>query len=180
MGKELKGKTIGITAAGASSDNWVRALLAAANVPVSKVKFAIATGATAFGLYQEGRIDAWAGTDPAAAKIVDNGGTVLARFGGAATNPEGLLSVQLSWQGLASYISSHTAQVQAFVGGLQDAAAFIADTANTAKVAADVQKVAGVDLTTVSGGAAGWLALINQTGRGSTSLPTPCKTWRST
>jgi NitT/TauT family transport system substrate-binding protein len=159
--KELEGKTVAVTAPGASSDLWVKALLKKAGVPESKVHFATASGATALGLYKAGRIDAWAGTDPAASQFVASGAHVLTRFGADPNNPEGPLTVQLCRQALRPFIASHPKQIQAFVAGLEDAVTFIQNPANNAKVADDVKKVAQVDMSTVPDAEAGWEKMID-------------------
>lgn len=158
--KQLKGHTIGVTAPGASSDLWIHALLKAAGVPASSVKFTSVTPVSALQLYKKGKLDGWAGTDPTASKFVAAGAHEIAHFGDG-KGPEGKLPVQIMWQGLHKYIKDNPKKIEAFVKGLQRAAKFIKNPKNTKQVAADIAKVAQINVkTSVAGGQKGWVKMV--------------------
>ncbi|WP_051914480.1 ABC transporter substrate-binding protein [Thermorudis peleae] len=76
---DLKGKTVGVTAPGSSTQFFLNFILSQHNIPQDAVSVvAIGTGSTAYAAIAEGKVDAGMTVDPAATQLVQDGkATVL-------------------------------------------------------------------------------------------------------
>jgi NitT/TauT family transport system substrate-binding protein len=148
--RDLKGKTIGVNALGATTHLMMNAVLRGAGVDPNDVTYlAVGSAVTALAAWQAGRVDAQVGFTPLTEIITGiNAGEVVLDIA-KGEGPETLSKLGTAFEGFVAtgdYIQANKATVDAFVKSHVEAIAWMKDKANRPQLINLVKRYVAVSI----------------------------------
>jgi NitT/TauT family transport system substrate-binding protein len=152
--KSLVGKTIGVTALGASTETFAQYVLQLHDISPKSVTFvAVGALATQEVALRNHKIDATVLSSDTMAAATANGIklTTLASSLGGTAGQLGAIGLQSFWTTTTSYQTSHPAVVKDFCTAMTRATAFLTDNANRSAGLPTIEKLLGVPASVAGG-----------------------------
>jgi len=127
----LKGKTVGVTAIGADTQQVVEGLLKMQGVDPKSVTFvAVASGASAYAAFEAKHVDTIVGWAPTQTVLSDKGAKMLVDFRKGDAGPQFAPWTVLTYQALKSNVDKSPAKFTKFQKAIEEATAFSRDPKN--------------------------------------------------
>ena len=127
----LKGKTVGVTAIGADTQQVVEGLLKMHGMDPKSVTFiAVASGASAYAAFEAKHVDTIVGWAPTQTVLSDKGGKMLIDFRKGDAGPSFSPWTVLTYQAMKSNIEKSPGKFTAFQKAIEEATAFAKDPTN--------------------------------------------------
>jgi NitT/TauT family transport system substrate-binding protein len=145
----LKGKTVGVTAIGADTQQVVEGLLKMHGADPKSVTFiAVASGASAYAAFEAKHVDTIVGWAPTQTVLSDKGAKMLIDFRKGDAGPQFSPWTVLTYQALKSNVDKNPAKFTKFQKAIEEATAFTRDPKNLDELVGIFSKTGASGLST--------------------------------